>query len=140
MDECVMCYILYGAVNKEINNSDREKIMNNSQYTFKPGTKHDIKEDIINEKYEYRVTWWQCDCDFPVGLHDSEAKELKDLEKLLLELKKARGVKCIYLARVWAGEKCKKEQTVHIDDINVPAFLADIEEECLYRIDLFERY
>jgi hypothetical protein len=135
-----MCYILYGAVNKEINESDREKVAKNSKYTFKPGTKHDLKEDINNLNYDYRVTWWQCDCDFPVGLHNADAKELRELEKLLLDLKTARGVKCVYLARVWAGKKCKKEETVHIDDIDIPAFLADIETECIYRIDLFERF
>ncbi len=140
MDECIMCYILYGAVNKEINESDRENITKNSKYTFKSGTKHDIKEAVANENYSYRVTFGQCDCDFPVGLHKAEAKELKDLEKLLLELKSARGVKCVYLARVWAGKKCKKEQGVHIDDIDIPSFLANIENECLYRIDLFERF
>jgi hypothetical protein len=135
-----MCYILYGAVNKEINESDREKILKNSKYCFLPGSKHDIKEDISNLNYRFRVTRGQCDCDFPVGKHNSEKKELKDLEKLLLELKTARNVKCAYLAHVWAGNKCKKEETVHIDDLDIPAFLANVEEECLYRIDLFERY
>ena len=135
-----MCYILYGAVNKEINESDCKKIMKNSEYSFKLGTKHDLKEDINNLNYNYRVTLWQCDCDFPVGNHNADEKELKDLEKLLLDLKTARGVKCVYLARVWAGNKCKKEETVHIDDLDIPAFLANVEQECLYRIDLFERY
>ncbi len=135
-----MCYILYGAVNKEINESDRENIMKNAKYNFESGSKHDIKEAAANENYSYRVTRGQCDCDFPVGLHDSGAKELGDIQKLLFELKTARGVKCIYLARVWAGKKCKKEVQVHIDDIDIPAFLAEIENECLYRIDLFERY
>ena len=121
-----MCYIFYGVVNKEINESDRERIVKNSDYTFKIGTKHDIKEDISKLNYNYRVTRWQCDCDFPVGLHDSGAKEITDLEKLLLDLRTARGVKCVHLARVWAGDKCKSEKQVHIDDINIPEFLANV--------------
>lgn len=140
MDERIMCYFLYGAVNKEINEADREKIVSKSKYTFNPGTKHDIKEAVANENFSYRVTREHCDCNFPVGLHDADSMELRDIEKLLFDLRGARGVKCVYITKVWTGKRCKKEVISHIDDLNIPAFLADMDEECLYRIDLFERF
>ena len=78
-----MCYILYGAVNREVNAADLERITKRSRYTFRPGTKHDLKMCISGNTYEYRVTDWVCDCDFPVGAKDPQAKELKELTKLI---------------------------------------------------------
>ena len=36
-----MCYILYGAVNREIDASDLERITKSSDFTFRKGTKHE---------------------------------------------------------------------------------------------------
>ncbi len=134
-----MCYILYGATDKAINTEDYTRASQKSPYKFTLGTKHDVKMCIINDSYEYRVTNLVCDCDFPVGEGNEEAKELIELASLIIDLKNARNSKCIYISKTWTGKKNKTEKTVHIDDINIVSFLANMELNCLYRIDLFNR-
>lgn len=135
-----MCYILYGVVNEDVNAKDYEQISNGSKYTFKLGTKHDLKECIVDQTYEYRVTKRVCDCDFPVGLKDPTAPELKELAEALGKFKELRNIKCVYLCKTWTGKRNKKEETLHIDDMDVAVFLADMEFNCLYRIDLYPRF
>lgn len=135
-----MCYFLYGAINDSVNIKDYDIAMSKSKYHFKPGTKHDLKMCIAGETYGYGVTSGHCDCDFPAGKHNKDAKELIELAELIYSLKDIRNVKHIYISKTWAGEKNKKEATMHIDDIDVVSFLADMEESCLYCIELYKRY
>ena len=131
-----MCYILYGATDKSIDRNDYEVALQKSPYKFNLGTKHDVKMCIVNDSYEYRVTNWVCDCDFPVGEKDEGAKPLVELAALIDELRKSRNSKCIYLSKTWAGRKNKVEKNIHINDINIISFLANMDLDCLYRIDL----
>lgn len=135
-----MCYFAYSAVNKEINTADCEKLFRGSGYHFRPGTKHDIKMAVAEESENFRLTDWYCDCDFPLCKGDAEAPELKELANCLKLLRKARGTKCVYLCKTWSGDRNKGEETVHIDDLNLPEFLAGMRTEILYRIDLYPRY
>ena len=130
-----MCYILYGATDKSINKDDYESALKKSQYRFNIGTKHDVKMCIVNDSYEYRVTNWSCDCDFPVGKSDESAKELIDLASLITALKNARDSKCIDISKTWAGTRNKSEKILFIEDIELVPFLANLEVDCLYRID-----
>ena len=134
-----MCYILYGAVNPDVNAVDLERITKQSRYTFRPGTKHDLKMSISGNTYEYRVTDWVCDCDFPVGAKDPQAEVLKELAAVLTELRSAENAVCVYFSKTWAGSRNKKEETVYLDGLDVPVFLANMEPSCLYRIDLTEK-
>lgn len=86
------------------------------------------------------MTDWICDCDFPVGKGDENAPELKELAGLILDLKRIRGAKCLYLAKAWNGKQHRSEVTVHVDDIDLIPFLANMEENCLYRLDLYPKY
>ena len=131
-----MCYILYGAVNREIDASDLERITKSSGFTFRKGTKHDVKMCVIGKAYDYRVTDWVCDCDFPVGAKDPERPELKKLAAVLNALRSARNAKYVYLCKTWAGTRNKTEETVSGEALDLPAFLADMKLNCLYRIDL----
>ncbi|MBQ2445313.1 MAG: hypothetical protein II272_02615 [Oscillospiraceae bacterium] len=132
-----MCYILYGAADPAIHPGDHKKACQASEYAFPIGTKHDVKMAIVKDSGDYRVTQWICDCDFPTGKHDPTAKELLSLAKLIQALKEARNAKCLYLAKAWTGESCKTEERVHIKDLDLPTFLAELKERCLYRIDLY---
>ena len=76
------------------------------------------------------------DCDFPVGAKDPERSELKELAAVLNALRSARNAKCVYLCKTWAGTRNKTEETVSIEALDLPAFLADMKLNCLYRIDL----
>lgn len=130
-----MCYILYGATDKAIDHDDYEVALQKSPYKFCIGTKHDVKMCIANDSYEYRVTDWVCDCDFPVGSKDEGAKPLVELAALINELKNARNSKCIYISKAWAGRRNKTEKSIHINDIDMIPFLANMDLDCLYRID-----
>ena len=130
-----MCYILYGATDKAIDQDDYKAALKKSHYKFCIGTKHDIKMCIVNDSYEYRVSDWVCDCEFPVGKKDASAKPLIELSMLINELKNARNSKCIYISKTWAGRKNKTEKNIHINDIDIVSFLANMDLDCLYRID-----
>ncbi len=131
-----MCYILYGATDKSINPDDYKSALQKSPYNFSIGTKHDIKMCIVNASYEYRVTDWVCDCDFPVGKNDESEKPLVELAELINELKNARNSTSIYITKSWAGKKHKSEKCININDVDIVSFLANMELDCLYRIDL----
>ena len=130
-----MCYILYGATDKAIDQDDYKAALEKSHYKFRIGTKHDIKMCIVNDSYEYRVSDWVCDCEFPVGKKDVSAKPLIELAMLINELKNARNSKCIYISKTWAGRKNKTEKNIHINDIDIVSFLANMDLDCLYRVD-----
>ena len=130
-----MCYIIFGAINKEINHEDYENALKGSKYTFKIGTKHNVKMCAVNNTYEYRVTDWVCDCEFPVGNKDEGSVELKELADLINKLRDARNSKFIYISKNWAGKRNKSEKNIHINDIEIIPFLANMESNCLYKID-----
>ncbi len=134
-----MCYYLHGAVNRDIHPRDYERIATDACYTFLPGTKHDIKAALANDLNTFRVTNWHCDCDFPAGNKNPSAPELRALAETMASFRSARDIKCIYLCRAWIGTRSYKELTFHIDDVSLPDFLAEMEANCLYRIDLFPR-
>lgn len=135
-----MCYFAYSAVNPEVNAADLVRLTRDSGYHFRPGTKHSIKMAVAEESGDFRLTDWCCDCDLPLCGGDAGAPELRALAECLKTLRKARGVKCVYLCKTWAGDRNKKEETVHIDDLELAEFLAGMQTETLYRIDLYPRY
>ncbi len=135
-----MCYFVYSAVNPEINSADYEKMFRESQFRFRPGTRHDIKMAVAEESGDFRLTRLCCDCAFPLGEGNAQAPELLELTEQLEKLRSVRGIKCVYLCKAWTGKRNKKEETVHIDDLNLPSFLAGMKTETLYRIDLYPRY
>lgn len=135
-----MCYFVYGAMDKAVNLKDYECVKKKHDFVFNIGTKHDIKMSIVNESHDYRVTQWVCDCDFPLGSKNREAEEINELQALIEELRTVSDAKCLYLSKTWIGTKNKKEETIHLDDVDIKDFLANMETDCLYRIDLFNRY
>ena len=65
---------------------------------------------------------------------------MKSLEKLLINLKKVRGIKYILISKNWVKETNNKQEIVHIDDIDILHFLANAEDNCLYRIEMYKKY
>lgn len=135
-----MCYIAYSAVNPEVHPGDLAKLNKKGDYFFQPGTKHDIKMAVVEENEDFRLTDWCCDCDFPLCEGDSGAPELRKLAAELEKLRAVRGIRCVYLCKTWTGDRNKKEETVHIDDLDLPAFLAGMRTGTLYRIDLYPQF
>jgi hypothetical protein len=134
-----MCYFAYSAVNPEVNPQDLEKLTRESPYYFRPGTRHDIKMAVAEESEEFRLTNWCCDCDFPLCEGNAQAPEVLELAAQLEKLRMVRGIKCVYLCKTWIGDRNKKEVTVHIEDVDLPEFLAGMGTETLCRIDLYPR-
>ena len=101
-----MCYILYGAVNKEINRENYERVTAKYPYHIRPGTRHDVKMCLLKDDYTYRVTDWVCDCKFPLGMKDPKKPELKLLAQYIEELKTVPHAKYVYLCISWNGRRC----------------------------------
>ena len=120
--------------------SDYEKAIKNSKYHFNIGNKNTVNACVKNCGCEYRITSEMCDCDNPIGTKKVGKKALKDFEEVLLNLRSVRGIKYIYLSKNWVEETNEEEETVHINDIDILPFLANIKENCLYRIDLYKKY
>lgn len=135
-----MCYILYGAINDGINTSDYSKVISESPYDFQIGNEEDINRCIAKETYKYRITNNACDCETPVGKHDTDNEKLKAFAELIGRLRDVRGIKYVVLSKNWTGEENEKSVTVHIQDTDIVKMLADAEEDCLYRIELYRKY
>ena len=135
-----MCYFAYSAVNPEADPADLERLTGKFPYHFRPGTRHDIKMDVAEEFGAYSLTDWYCDCDFPLCEGNAQAPELLELAAQLEALRAVRGIKCVYLCKTWAGDRNKNEETVHIEDVDLPVFFAGMKTETLYRIDLYPRF
>lgn len=135
-----MCYMLYGAVNDGINTSDYRKAVGNLPYDFQIGNEEDINRCIAGETYRYRITDNDCDCKTPVGNHDTDNEKLWAFAELIGRLRDVRGIKYVMLSKNWTGEENEKSVTVHIQDTDIVKMLADAEEKCLYRIELYKKY
>ena len=135
-----MCYMLYGAVNKEISPADYQKLSSFTRFSIRPGTKQALGLSIERDEADFRLTTRPCDCDSPFGTGKADAEELIELSRQIHALRSARNAKCVWLCKTWAGTRNKSEETVHIDDVDLPRFLAAAETDCLYRIDLYQRY
>lgn len=135
-----MCYFLYGAINREINSEDYDKILKNSNYCFNQGDIVDVNDCVENCKGSYRITLNHCDCDTSIGNKDKKGNDLEEFKELLLNLKSVRGIKYVLLSKNWWADTNTKQETVHIDDINILDFLANIEDNCLYKIELYQKY
>ena len=135
-----MCYFLHGAVNKGINEKDYREVSEGNYYHFNIGTKHDVKTSVLEAPGDFRITSGCCDCDTALGAHDKNHEEITELCALLEDMRLIRDIKCVYLSKNWAGKTNKSEECLHIDDIDLAEFLAEMKENCLYRIDLYNRY
>ncbi len=135
-----MCYFLYGAINGGINTDDYDSIIKNSTYHFNTGNHKNVNACVENHGNNYRITRNYCDCDTPIGNAHKNKTELKEFADLLIELKHVRGIKHIMFSKNWYGDINKEQQTLHVDDIDVLDFLANVKDNCLYKIELYPKY
>ena len=135
-----MCYFLHGAINEGVHQGDYQKAVQDTLYRFETGGKNEVNASIEKGDFQYRITLNHCDCETPIGGKNPTEKQLKEFQQLLLQLKSVRGIKHIYLSKNWVNETNEKEKTVHIDDIDILNFLANLEDNCLYKIELYKKY
>jgi hypothetical protein len=131
-----MCFHLYGGINIGVNKKDYNKI-SSGHFSFIECTKAEIKHSIDNCDSKCRITKRICDCNTALGTHEKDNNELSDLSIYINQLRKVRGIKHVFISKNWWEDKLEKEYVVHIDDIDIIQFLADIECNCLYKIQLF---
>jgi len=134
-----MCYYLYGAINDGIHMADYEKL-DHTDYEFPTGSEEDVIKSINKEDCKYRITHTHCDCGTPIGDGHENKKGLKEAADYFKSLQEVRGMKHVYLCKVWAGDQVEKQQTVHIQDVDILHFLAHVEDCCLYKIELYKKY
>ena len=135
-----MCYFLYGAINDGINVDDYEKTIKDTEYHFSFGNITSVNECVASCDNSYRITLNHCDCDTAIGQKHTNKIELEDLKDLLLNLQNVRGIKHILISKNWWKETNNKQETVHIQDIDILYFLANMEDNCLYKIELYKKY
>ena len=135
-----MCFFLYGAFNDGINKEDYDKIAKNAEYHFSFGNVDSVNECVEKCDNSYRITFNHCDCDTAIGQKHTNKKQLEELRNLLLDLQTVRGIKYVLISKNWWRETNSKQETVHIQDIDILHFLANIEDNCLYKIELYKKY
>ena len=135
-----MCYLLYGAINEDVSPQDYKRLSATSRFSIRPGTKEELRRSIEQGKYDFRATSHPCDCDSPFGGGNADDEEILALSQLICSLRNARNAKRVYLCRIWVRTQLQSEVRVHIDDVDLPSFLAAAKSDCLYRIDLYRRF
>ncbi len=134
-----MCYFLYGAINDGINSADYEKVAKNYDYHFNIGDVQSVDACVENISAEYRITVNHCDCDTALGQRNINEKQLETFKELFVNLQTVRGVKYVLLSKNWANETNTRHETIHINDMDILHFLANIEDNCLYKIELYKK-
>ena len=135
-----MCYYLYGSLYGDVSELDYRKVQDKYCYRIPLGTKHDVKIAVkaasVYVQDDYRITDWICDCDSPVGKHDPNDPMIIQLSSLITDLSALSGAKQIIMCKTWTGKQNKKEIKQKLEDTDLPAFLADLQENCLYCLDI----
>jgi len=135
-----MCYFLYGAINSGINDEDYKTASKDNEFHFNCGNIKDVNACVEKCGMDYRITFNYCDCNTDIGQKDTNKKQLKSLEELLLNFKNVRGIKYVLISKNWWKETNSKQETVHIQEMDILHFLANMEDNCLYKIELYKKY
>ncbi len=135
-----MCFYLYGSLNGEVPEEAYNTVHKKYEYKIARGTKHDIKMAIKAAvecpEADYRITDWICDCDSPVGKHDPEDSMIVALRDLILDLSGLPGAMQINICKTFTGKQNKKEIKIDLKGTDIAKLLADLQENCLYSINL----
>ena len=142
-----MCYFIYGWVDEK---GYSESFLQISRtHGFADGGRIKPKDMFFNPDIEggvfFRVTNHYCDCDTALGRGDEKAEELQAYVNWLKDLSgnKKLALKRICIMKFWESgkrnRKLKPVITVNIKDVDT-LFLAGIDEDRIYCIELFKRY
>lgn len=131
-----MCYFIYGSLYGNVEDEEYEKIQKKYNYRICRGTKHDIKTAVKNVSDDFRVTDDYCDCDSALGKHDASDVMIKELCDMIKDYSALDGVQQINICKTWAGKENKKEIKLSLKNLDVAEFLAEMNENSLYCIDI----
>ena len=135
-----MCYFLYGAINDGINTDDYEKTIKDTEYHFSFGNIKSVNKCVESCDSSYRITLNYCDCDTAIGQKHTNKTGLEELKDLLLNFQNVRGIKYVLISKNWWKETNSKQEIVHIQEMDILHFLANMEDNCLYKIELYKKY
>lgn len=133
-----MCYFLYGAVNDGINKDDYNKLMSSDTFHFNIGTSEQVNKCVKLCGEKFRITDRICDCETAIGNHKTGESEIAELSELIKSFKNIRGTKYIALSKNWWKDTNASTETVNIYDIDLISFLAELKENCLYKIEFYK--
>ncbi|MBR1770974.1 MAG: hypothetical protein IJ747_02985 [Lachnospiraceae bacterium] len=135
-----MCYYLYGSLYGDVSEQEYEKVQSKYGYRIPLGTKHDVKMAVKAAaecvQDDFRITDWICDCDSPVGAHDPSDPMIIELSSLITDLSALFGAKQINICKTWTGKQNKKEIKQKLQETDLPTFLADLQENYLYCLEI----
>ena len=131
-----MCFYLYGSLYGNVSEPEYKTVLDQYDYKIALGTKHDVKKAVEaafeRVQSDYRITDGVCDCNSPVGKHDPDDPVITDLSKMITELAALPGAEQINICKTWTGRRNKKEIRLKLKETDLPAFLADMQENTLY--------
>lgn len=135
-----MCYFIYSGVNEGINNDDLTRYQENEKYTLISVSEEEFRNSVENENEKYRLNQHMCDCNSAFGSRQIKKKEIDYFVEYLKGLSKIKGIEHIFFIKKWLGDSIVDEEIVHINDIDIVLFFSEIEENCLYKIQLYKKY
>ncbi|MFT3952069.1 MAG: hypothetical protein QM689_09055 [Oscillospiraceae bacterium] len=133
-----MCYFLYGGINDDVDASDYAAIMSGRNFKFAKGDEDVVNRGVTACNPAYRITENYCDCETAIGEHNADSGEIRELAELIHALRKARWIKYVLLSKNWWENSNETVECVHIDEIDPAQYLADIADNCLYKIYLYQ--
>ena len=134
-----MCMFLYGGIDDGVHRADYDKLKSEN-YHFNIGSREAILDDLNSHNYEYTITQGHCDCGTHIGQGNANHPEVKKLVEYINTLQSIHYIKWICVAKKWWDDDIEENQTVHINDIDLPHLLANVKEKCLYEIQMFRKY
>ena len=131
-----MCWILHGALRGDVDESALNAINQKHLCHIVKGSRHDVKNAVVNDTWDCRVTDGQCDCGSPIGGGDPADELVADLAGLISEAAALPGAQTLSICMAWAGKRCKQERTVALSALELPQWLADFPYGTLFTLEL----
>lgn len=132
----VMCYFIHAALLGEVRDSDLNEINSKHKLHIFKGTKHELKEALLGEAWNFRVTDDFCDCKSEIGDGDPSSAQVCELASMIYEISSLPEAKRLSFCRAWAGKRLKRELTEKLSEVELHKLLADLETDTLYTLML----
>ena len=131
-----MCWFLHGALRGDVDENALDAINQKHLCHIVRGTRHDVKNAVVNDTWNCRVTESCCDCGSPIGGGDPADELVADLASLISEAAALPGAETLSICMAWVGKRCRHEQTVSLSELELRQWLADFPYGTLYTLDL----
>jgi hypothetical protein len=131
-----MCYFIHAALLGEVKDTDLNAINSKHKLHISKGTKHELKEALLNANWNFRVTDDLCDCKSEIGGGDPSSAQVCELASIIAEISSLPEAKRLSLCKAWAGKSCKSEHSFKLSEIKLNDLISAIEPDTLYTLML----